>query len=67
MRHRASRFSTPAAPAAQRRRLVRQCAERFDWESGRMYLADLVAGLKRKPWAELEQLPAYVELLPGDD
>jgi hypothetical protein len=32
-----------------------------------MYLADLVAGLKRKPWAELEQLPAYVELLPGDD
>ena len=35
-----------------------------DWETGQAYVAEQVGVLKLKPWAELEQLPAYVELTP---
>ena len=35
-----------------------------DWEGGRAYVAERVDDLKKRPWPELEQLPAYVELTP---
>ncbi len=37
---------------------------RKDWDDGQAYVAELLGSLKRKPWAELAQLPGYVELAP---